>query len=72
MGGWRVHTGFTVGWGSLGEDEGEGVSGSCRLHCRLRIAGSCWFHFRLKLCRMGKVEGGGGGRWCGEFLLVSL
>ena len=60
MGGWRVHTGFTVGWGSLGEEEGEGVSGSCWLHCRLRIVGSCWFHFRLKLCRMGKVEGGGG------------
>ena len=36
------------------------MSGSCWLHCRLRIVGSSWFHFRLKLCRMGR--GGGGER----------
>ena len=52
-------TASTVGRGSVGEKrEGEGVAGSCWLHCRLRMVRSCWFHFRLKLCRTGR--GGGG------------
>ena len=55
MGGWRVHTCFTVGRGPVGEEAGGGVAGSCWLHCRLR------------LCRRG-----GGGRWGGGFMLVSL
>ena len=34
------------------------MSGSCWLHCWLRIVGSCWFNVRLKLCRSGVVGGG--------------
>ena len=56
MGRWRVHTGFTVGRGSIGEEEGGGGW----------VADSCWLHRRLRLCRRD------GGRRGGGFMLVSL
>ena len=48
MGGWRFHTGFTIGRGSVGEEAGGGV------------AGSCWLHSRLRLCRRGGGRRSGG------------
>ena len=60
MRGWRVHTGFTVGRGPVGEEAGGGVAGLCWFHCRLRLwrtFDSSWIHCRLRLSRKGEDVG---------------
>ena len=58
MGGWRVHTGFNVGRGSLGEEGGGRGVRFLLVSLLAEDSGFLLFHFRLKLCRSGVVGGG--------------